>query len=84
MSAPLDPALAALDTYCTYCARKGVRPDHEVIVRIREGIAARQGQPGGWRMLLDEAMDEAGGSINWDGDTIRDMIVWGEPARRAR
>ena len=35
MSAPLDPALAALDAYC---AREGVRPDHEVIARIRDRV----------------------------------------------
>jgi hypothetical protein len=65
-------------------ARKGVRPDHEVLVRTREGIAARQGQPGGWRALLEEAMTEAGCSISWDGDTINRVTVWGEPPRRAR
>jgi hypothetical protein len=76
---PINRALSALDAYC---ARNGVRADHEVIVCIREGIAARQGEAGCWQALLDEAMDEAGCAINWDGDTIRDVTVWGEPPRR--
>src|SRR4051794_13414465 len=76
---PIDRALAALDADC---ARSGVWADHEVIVRIREGVTARQDELGGWREILDEVMDEAGCAINWDGDAIRDVTVWGEPPRR--
>ena len=76
---PINRALSVLDAYC---ARNGVPADHEVVVHVREGIVARQDQGGGWRAILDDAMDEVGCSIAWDGDAIRDVTVWGEPARR--
>ena len=76
---PINLALAALDAYC---ARNGVPVDHEIIDRVREGVRARPNQAGGWRAILDEAMDDAGCSITWDGDTIRNVTVWGEPARK--
>ena len=76
---PINRAISVLDAYC---ARNSVRADHEVVARVREGIVARQDQGGGWRAILDEAMDDAGCSIAWDGDMIREVTVWGEPARR--
>src|SRR3954471_4147557 len=75
---PISRALSALDAYC---ARNGVRADHEVTVRIREGSVARQDETGCWQALLDEAMDEAGCSVSWDGDAIRNVTVWGDPPR---
>ena len=75
---PINRALSALDAYC---ARNGVPAGHDTICRVREGIRVRQ-EHGGWRAILDEAMDEAGCSITWDGDTIRNVTVGGEPARK--
>ncbi|WP_336493081.1 hypothetical protein, partial [Methylobacterium nigriterrae] len=55
--------------------------DHDVVRRIREGIASRQDQPGGWQALLDEATEGAGCSVIWDGVTVANVTVWDEPPR---
>ncbi|GJE29908.1 hypothetical protein [Methylobacterium oxalidis] len=81
----MDPAIgkraaAALDAYWL---RVGLPPDEDTATRAHAAIRNRL--PGGgydqnWQALFEDAMADIGCSVDWDGQAVRSITVWGRPS----
>ncbi|GEP06642.1 hypothetical protein [Methylobacterium oxalidis] len=68
-------ALAAL---AHYWHLQGLPEDHGKVACIIEALKQRRSHGyADWRELLDDALSDIGCTVDWDGQTVRDIIAWG-------
>jgi hypothetical protein len=75
-----ERAAAALDAYWMRAASP---PDQDTVMRAHAAITGRlsNGSYGkDWQTLLDDAMADIGCTVDWEGQAVRGVTIWGRPS----
>ena len=75
-----ERAAVALDAYWM---RAGTPPDQDTVTRAHAAVRVRLTSGGygkDWQTLLDDAMADIGCAVDWDGQAVRSITIWGRPS----